>query len=41
MEGYDKVLKNIYGDYMKLPDVEDRTPKDLGINMHVYWKNNK
>ncbi|MBR6868970.1 MAG: LicD family protein [Bacteroidales bacterium] len=36
MNGYDRVLRNLYGDYMQLPPVEDRVLK--GTFSHFYWK---
>ncbi|OWV26301.1 hypothetical protein B7988_06875 [Fibrobacter sp. UWB1] len=36
MNGYDRFLRNIYGDYMELPPVEDQKPKQSEINF--YWK---
>ena len=36
MEGYDGVLKNNYGDYMKLPPKEEQTPKQSHVRF--YWK---
>ena len=37
MNGYDSVLRKIYGDYMQLPPEKDRKPKQ-GF-LHFYWKN--
>lgn len=39
MKGFDGVLKNNYGDYMKLPPVEEQVPKQSHV--HFYWNNNK
>lgn len=36
MNGYDRFLRNIYGDYMKLPPVENQKPKQSEITF--YWK---
>lgn len=37
MDGYDTVLSQRFGDYMKLPPIEEQTPKQSYI--HFYWKN--
>lgn len=37
LEGYDNFLRNIYGNYMKLPPVEDQIPKQDDVIF--YWKN--
>ena len=37
LKGYDQYLRNIYGDYMKLPPEEERI--SLHTHVHVYWKN--
>ena len=37
MDGYDTVLSQRFGDYMKLPPIEDQQPKQSYI--HFYWKN--
>lgn len=39
MCGYDKVLRQLYGDYMQMPPENKRTPKQYWI--HFFWKNNK
>ena len=36
MKGYDRVLRNIYGDYMQLPPEEQRQPKHSHVKL--YWK---
>ena len=36
MRGYDRVLRNIYGDYMQLPPEEQRQPKHGHVTL--YWK---
>ena len=36
LSGYDTYLRHIYGDYMQLPPVEDRKPKQQ--RTHFYWK---
>lgn len=36
MKGYDRVLRNIYGDYMQLPPEEHRHPKHSHVAL--YWK---
>lgn len=36
LRGFDKYLKGIYGDYMQLPPLEEREPKQSYI--HFYWK---
>ncbi len=36
MDGYDVVLKQRYGDYMKLPPLEEQHPKQIYIKF--YWK---
>lgn len=38
MDGYDTVLSQRFGDYMKLPPIEEQTPKQSYI--HFYWKEN-
>ena len=40
MNGYDDVLKECYGDYMKLPPVEKRVGHSDGITT-FYWKEDK
>jgi lipopolysaccharide cholinephosphotransferase len=35
--GYDRILKNIYGNYMELPPVEKRVPKESKV-LKYYWK---
>lgn len=37
MDGYDIVLNQRFGDYMKLPPIEEQKPKQSYI--HFYWKN--
>ncbi len=37
MNGYDRVLRNIYGDYMQLPPEEKRVPQQSAI-LTFYWK---
>ena len=34
--GYDRILRNIYGDYMELPPKEKRIPKDSKF-IKFYW----
>lgn len=36
MDGYDTVLSQRFGDYMKLPPIEEQQPKQSYI--HFYWK---
>ena len=36
MRGYDRVLRNIYGDYMQFPPEDQRQPKHGHIT--IYWK---
>ena len=36
MKGYDRVLRNIYGDYMQLPPVDQRKPKHG--HLAIFWK---
>ena len=36
MKGYDRVLRNIYGDYMQLPPENQRQPKHGHVTL--YWK---
>ena len=36
MKGYDRVLRNIYGDYMQLPPEDQRQPKHGHAT--IYWK---
>ncbi len=36
MNGYDKVLRQVYGDYMQLPPEDKRAPKQYWI--HFLWK---
>lgn len=36
LNGYDEYLRNIYGDYMQMPPIEQRRPKQSYI--HFYWK---
>ena len=36
MKGYDRVLRNIYGDYMQLPPEDQRQPKHSHVTL--YWK---
>ena len=36
MKGYDRVLRNIYGDYMQLPPEDQRQPKHGHVTL--YWK---
>lgn len=36
MQGYDRVLRNIYGDYMQLPPMDQRQPKHGHATL--YWK---
>ena len=36
MKGYDRVLRNIYGDYMQLPPEDQRQPKHGHATL--YWK---
>ena len=38
MNGYDRVLRNIYGDYMQLPPEDKRVPQQSAI-LTFYWKN--
>jgi len=36
MKGYDRVLRQVFGDYMQYPPVEERVPCQNGN--HFYWK---
>ncbi|MBO7390698.1 MAG: LicD family protein [Clostridia bacterium] len=36
LAGYDRYLTNIYGDYMQLPPMEDRKPKQQRTKF--FWK---
>ena len=38
LNGYDRVLRKCFGNYMQLPPEKDRIPKQT--HMHVYWKEN-
>ena len=38
MNGYDRVLRSIYGDYMQLPPEDKRGPQQSAI-LTFYWKN--
>ena len=35
MNGYDNVLRKCYGDYLQLPPINQRKPKQS--HMHIYW----
>ncbi|MBQ5984333.1 MAG: LicD family protein [Bacteroidales bacterium] len=38
-KGYDRILRNIYGDYMKLPPSDQRVPKESKY-LSFFWKEN-
>ena len=38
LNGYDRVLRKCFGNYMQFPPEKDRIPKQT--HMHVYWKEN-
>ena len=35
-DGFDQMMRNVYGDYMKLPPENERVPQQDYI--HFYWK---
>ena len=37
-KGYDEILTKQYGDYMKLPPIEQQVTHHVN---YVFWKNNK
>ena len=39
LSGYDRFLRNIFGDYMKLPPIESQKPKQHDVTF--YWKTSK